>query len=106
MQILNIFPTGMTVRYEPGDRIVLLRDHCIGDKQIGAGESGIVVRLVSSGDRRLANSLYIDIQLDSGAEQISTLQVGHRSNLSQITKVQIRSGRFVGDSGRSLTRKV
>ena len=61
------------VRYEPGDCIILLKDHCTGDKQIAAGESGIVGRLVSSDDRRLAHSLYIDIQLDGGAEQIRVI---------------------------------
>jgi hypothetical protein len=59
----------MTIRYEPGDRVTLLRDHCAGDKQIAAGESGIVVRLVSYDDRRLARQLYIDVQLESGVEQ-------------------------------------
>jgi hypothetical protein len=55
--VRGVFGTGCwiernDVRYESGDGVILLRDHGIGDKQIAAGESGIVVRLGSSGWRR------------------------------------------------------
>lgn len=66
MKILSYDEFGSTVRYEPGDCVVFVRDCCIGDKQITAGESGTVVRLVSTDDCRLAHQLYIELQLTEG----------------------------------------
>ena len=95
MHILSSFGTGMAVRYEPGDRVILLRDHGIGDKQISAGESGIVVRLVSSDDRRLRTHCTLRFNWIAEPSRLGlfrpksspnlllrrTLQVGHRSSL-------------------------
>jgi hypothetical protein len=75
MKTLCRIPNGRAISYEPGDRVTLLQDHCVGDKQIAAGESGIVVRLVSSDDRRLARQLYIDIQLESESERAEQIRV-------------------------------
>lgn len=70
MKMLCNFQTGEAVRYEHGDRVIIVRGQTRRDKLVAAaGESGTVLRQVSSDDRRLAHSLYIEIRLDRSPDE-------------------------------------
>lgn len=66
MKIIPSDSTGgaWTMRYEPGDPVVLVRDCYFAGMHIAAGESGTVVRLISTDDRRLAHQLYIEVEFE------------------------------------------